>query len=134
MSHTDTWDKIGMNQTPQPANYINVDLNQDTLATVVGVFEKMIEDPESIDRSMYDLTEFDEFEQLTERLKDISESTEGTTSVPMTFNEWATFSSYAAHAYDLDEDLTPEEEAVMVKVNADNYTLLKANGQSSEPS
>ena len=118
----------------QAANYLNVELDQNTLETVVGVFEKMIEDPEAIDRSMYDLTEFDEFEQLTERLKGISESTEGATSVRMTFNEWATFSSYAAHAYDLEEDLTPEEEAVMVKVNADNYAIMKADGQSAEPS
>ena len=112
-------------------NYINIELDQNALETVARVFEKMIKNAEYIDGSMYDLTEFVEFEQLTERLKSISESASTKSSIPMTFNEWATFSSYAAHAYDLDEELTPEEESVMVKVNSDIHQILMENSRST---
>ena len=118
-----------MNDKPEPAIYINVDLDRDTLAVVVTVFEKMIEDPEAIDGSMYDLTPFGEFELLAKKLKALSETAQASVKIPMTFSEWVTYSSYASHVYDLEDDLTPEEETVIGRVNATISEILIKNGR-----
>lgn len=104
-----------MNNAPHMA----VELTSDTLGTVISVFDKMIEDPEAIDFSLHDLTDFKHFENLTARLKEIAKTEEEIVTVPMSQIEWATFTSYAAHAFDLDDDdLTEEEAATMSKVIA----------------
>lgn len=107
--------------------YLVTTLDRDILSTVITVFNKMIDDPEAIDGSMYDLTEWDEFLALTDKFKTLLKSHDNPVLIPMTFGEWATYSSYSAHAYDLDDDLTPEEEAVMVEVNNDINKVLRAN-------
>ncbi len=74
----------------------------------------MIDDPECIDSSLYDLTEWSQFVTLVSRLKQLDESMISRVIVLMTFREWVTYSSYASHAFDLDDgELTEDEEAVM---------------------
>jgi len=91
----------------------------------------MIEDPEAIDTSMYDLTEWDNFEALTEKFNALLKNKERQVIIFMTFIEWATYTSYTSHALDLDDDLTSKEEAVIVSLTAENHDILKANASSS---
>lgn len=98
----------------------------DELAAVVSVFNKMIADPGAIDGSMYDLTEWDDFEALVSKLNAARRLAEALHVVPMNFGEWVTYSSYISHVYDLDEeDLTKEECAVVDEMIAENGFILR---------
>ncbi len=114
-----------------PKNYITVQLNKEILATVIAVFDKMIDDPEAIDSSMYDLTEWNQFLALTEKFKTLLKDSDNPVVIPMTFVEWATYSSYSSHAFDLGDDLTPEEEAIMAEANNEIYKKLRTGSGES---
>lgn len=111
--------------------YIVLAFSPEEHAAHNSVFQKMIDEPEAIDNSMYDLTEWDEFEALAAKLKRLADDSKSTVVVPMSFSEWATYSSYASHAFDLDDgDLTQDEEAAMSKVMSFNYVVLRRNARS----
>lgn len=95
----------------------------DRLAAVISAFGKMIDDPDAIDSSMYDLTEWSEFANLTSSLKNLQASSERLVPVTMTFREWATYASYLNHVYDLDqEELSSKEVAVISDLLAEVYS------------
>lgn len=97
----------------------------DSLAALVSVFGKIIDDPDAIDNSMYDLTDWPKFVGLTNRLRELQATVDRHIFVPMTFGEWATYSSYLSHAFDLnEEDLTSEEVAKIENLLAKASTIL----------
>ena len=106
-------------------SYRDVELDHPTLSTLVNVFEKMIGYPDAIDNSMYDLTSFDKFKALTQKLKDAAEREESVSTIPMSQSEWTTYEVYASHAYDLKDDLTADEVAVMDDINAFKGVIFK---------
>ncbi len=116
------------------ASYCDVELDQETLQTLVNVFGKMIDDPDAIDNSMYDLTSFDKFEALTQKLKDAADGEEGVSTIPMSQSEWTTYVAYASHAYDLEDDLTSDEVAVMDDINAYKGVVFQGSANRPEPS
>ena len=98
---------------------------RDSLAALVSVFGKIIDDPGAIDNSMYDLTAWPKFEDLTNRLKNLQAKSDEQVFVPMTFGEWLTYSSYLSHVFDLDEeDLTSGETAEIEKLLGETSTIL----------
>jgi len=109
-----------------PKNRAYLVLTFEPLAMLNTVFIKMQDDSEAIDNSMYDLTSWEQFETLTAKFEELHTSEEQSIIVPMTQSEWATYSSYAHHAYDLDDCLTPEELVLMEEINADIASVLLA--------
>ena len=84
------------------------------LETLVSVFSKMIDEPEAIDSSMYDLTAWPKFLALTNKLKELLAGARDPIILSLTSSEWATYYSYATHVYDLDvKDLSPAEEDII---------------------
>lgn len=97
----------------------------DRMAGLVSVFGKIIDDPSAIDNSMYDLTPWPKFVDLTNRLKELQATPDRQIFVPMTFGEWAAYSSYLSHVFDLDEeDLTSGETAEIEKLLAETGAIL----------
>lgn len=97
----------------------------DSLAALVSVFSKIIDDPGAIDNSMYDLTAWPKFVDLTNRLQELRATPDRHTFVPMTFGEWAAYSSYLSHVFDLDEEnLTSGETAEIEKLLAETGAIL----------
>jgi len=123
MSHTDSSDKTGMSQTPEPVNHINIELDQDTLATVVGVFDKIIEDPDDIDASRMDLPPFEQFVALAEKLRGHLKDGESIASIPFTYTEWNAYEAYVAHSFDI--DLDEDEESTMNRVYTKNSNIQR---------
>ncbi|AFJ02713.1 hypothetical protein Q7C_1564 [Methylophaga frappieri] len=123
-------DGYGKDRNYNDQLYIVLEFTPEELSAHNRVFQKMIDDPECIDNSMYDLTEWDKFVALVAKLKQIDESTKSPVVVPMTFSEWATYSSYSSHAFDLDDgELTEEEETAMSKVMSFNSVILRGNAR-----
>lgn len=110
--------------------YLVATLDRDILSTVITVFNKMIDYPEAIDGSMYDLTPWPKFEALVEKFKNLLKNKDSQVIIPMTFSEWATYSSYSGHASDLGDDLTPEEEDIMIAADYEIYKMLPKPGGS----
>lgn len=105
----------------------------DSLAALVSVFGKIIDDPGAIDNSMYDLTAWPKFVDLTNRLKTIEAMSDRQILVPMTFEEWATYSSYLSHVFDLDEeDLTSGETAEIDKLLAETGAILLVHAKPGD--
>ncbi|MEP0315158.1 MAG: hypothetical protein ABJL57_19570 [Hyphomonas sp.] len=105
----------------------------DSLAALVSVFGKIIDDPGAIDNSMYDLTAWPKFVDLTNRLKTIEATSDRQILVPMTFGEWATYSAYLNHVFDLDEeDLTSGETAEIDKLLAETGAILLLHTRDGE--
>jgi len=97
----------------------------DSLAALVSVFGKIIDDPGAIDNSMYDLTSWPKFEDLTNRLKTLQAKSDRQIFIPMTFGEWAAYSTYLSHVFDMDEeDLTSGETAEIDKLLAETSAIL----------
>lgn len=111
--------------------YQSIILSRERLATVVTVFNKMIDDPEAVDGSMYDLPEWDDFLHLTRKLETSLKNCDGQAPITMTFIEWVTYSSYLSHVYDLEDELLPEEEEVKDQINAQVSKVLIANARQS---
>ena len=111
---------------PKNRAYLVLTFEPAILAMLNTVFIKMQDDSEAIDNSMYDLTSWDQFEALTARLEELHTSAEQAIIVPMTHREWATYSSYAQHAYDFDDCLTPEQLVLMEEINTDIASVLLA--------
>lgn len=98
---------------------------RESLTALVSVFDKIIDDPSAIDNSMYDLTPWPKFVDLTNRLKELQATPDRQIFVPMTFGEWAAYSSYLSHVFDLDEeDLTSVETAEIEKLLAETGVIL----------
>ncbi|MCR9193331.1 MAG: hypothetical protein NXH88_01290 [Hyphomonas sp.] len=98
---------------------------RDSLTALVSVFGKIIADPDAIDNSMYDLTDWPQFVDLTNRLQKLRATPDRKIVVPMTFGEWVTYSSYLSHVFDLDEeDLTSGETAEIEKLLAETGAIL----------
>tara|TARA_R110000772_G_scaffold208177_1_gene318664 strand:+ start:193 stop:876 length:684 start_codon:yes stop_codon:yes gene_type:complete len=104
-----------------------------SLAALVSVFGKIIDDPGALDNSMYDLTAWPKFEDLTNRLKNLQAKSDEQVFVPMTFGEWATYSSYLSHVFDMDgEDLTSGETAEIDKLLAETSAILLFHAKLGE--
>lgn len=98
---------------------------RDSLTALVSVFGKIIDDPDAIDNSMYDLTDWPKFVDLTNRLQTLQATPDRKIVAPMTFGEWVTYSSYLSHVFDLDEeDLTSGETAEIEKLLAETGAIL----------
>ena len=82
-------------------NYITVQLDRETLDTVLDVFSQMVEQRDEIDFGMMDLSPFEEFEALIAEMKPYQNNQGSTVSIPMTEDEWSTYKSYLRHANDL---------------------------------
>ncbi|MAM86180.1 MAG: hypothetical protein CME36_02595 [unclassified Hahellaceae] len=124
-------DGYGKDRNYNDQLYIVLEFTSEELSAHNRVFQKMIDDPECIDSSMYDLTEWDKFVALVSRLKQLDESMKSPVVVPMNFSEWATYSSYSSHAFDLDDgELTEDEETAMSKVMSFNHVILRRNARS----
>jgi hypothetical protein len=97
----------------------------DSLAALVSVFGKIIDDPGAIDNSMYDLTAWPKFVDLTNRLKTFQATSDQQILVPMTSGEWTTYSTYLNHVFDMDDDdLTSGETAEIDKLLAETSAIL----------
>ena len=82
---------------------------------------------------MYDLTAWPKFEDLTNRLKNLQAKSDEQVFVPMTFGEWATYSSYLSHVFDMDgEDLTSGETAEIDKLLAETSAILLFHAKLGE--
>lgn len=89
-----------MEKDDAPA-YITVALDRGTLATVVDVFLQMVEQRDEIDFGMMDLEPFEKFEALLERLISYRDSGDSIAIIPMSRDEWSTYTPYVHHANDL---------------------------------
>jgi|GEM_PF-2146449 len=104
--------------------YTVMAVTPDRLTALISAFGKMIDDPGAIDNSMYDLAEWDDFENLTRRLKDLQVPSERLVPVTLTFREWGTYASYLNHVYDLDEEeLSATEATAISDLLAELYPL-----------
>ena len=103
-------------------NKIDIEFDQDALATLITVFEQMIEESEDIDFSMMDLSPWDDFLKLVVKLKKYQASRENPVIVPMSFNEWFTYSPYVQHSFDI--VLNDDEIEVMYRLDEFNLNLF----------
>ena len=105
----------------------------DSLAALVSVFGKIIDDPDAIDNSMYDLTDWPQFVDLTNRLQKLQATPDRKIVLPMTFGEWVTYSSYLSHVFDLDEeDLTSGDTAEIEKLLAETSVILLVHAKPGD--
>lgn len=113
-----------MAQASQQPIYTTIKVVAETLAVIVRVFKKMI------DGSMYDLTTFDKFKDLTKKLTTISKDTDRGpyALIPLTSSEFRTCNSYGSHAWDLGGNLTEEEEDVMSSL----LTLIRNENEGKQ--
>ena len=81
-------------------NHIDIEMDRDTLAILITVFEKMIEDVDMIDFEQMDLPDFQRLEILTQKLKKHCSQQE-LKSIRLEYNDWRTLSSYIWHADDI---------------------------------
>ena len=82
-------------------SYITVELDMATLGVVLDVFSQMVEQRDEIDFGMMDLEPFERFEALIDKLKSYQSSEKSVAIIPMTRNEWSTYTPYVKHANDL---------------------------------
>lgn len=81
--------------------YISVELDSETLDIVLDVFSQMVERRNEIDFGMMDLEPFEKFEALIDKLKLYQNNEDSVAIIPMTSDEWSTYTPYVKHANDL---------------------------------
>ncbi len=110
-----------MVEKPKHVNHIDLEIPKDELDIVLSAFSKMRAEPEDIDFSMMDLSPWEKFEALVEKM----EQFKGQESpvIPMNFSEWVCYNSYVCHANDV--ELTEEEADFMDDLSMKNYRMSK---------
>lgn len=106
-------------------NHIDIEMDRDTLAILITVFEKMIEDADMIDFDRMDLSDFSEFEELTNKFKEIYARDQNPATIRLSFNEWVTYDGYVDHADDI--ELTAEEKNTMDSMYSQNAEIYRQN-------
>ncbi len=81
--------------------FINVELDRHELNIVINVFLQMIEQRDEIDFGMMDLEPFEKFEALIDKMKPYQDSEDSVSIIPMTRDEWSTYTPYVKHANDI---------------------------------
>ena len=81
--------------------FIHVELDKQELNIVINVFLQMIEQRDEIDFGMMNLEPFEKFEALIDKMKPYQDSEDSVSIIPMTRDEWSTYTPYVKHANDL---------------------------------
>ncbi|NNE56307.1 MAG: hypothetical protein HKN32_09820 [Flavobacteriales bacterium] len=103
--------------------YFTVTLPHNTLAALVAVNNRIIDDPEILEFGLYDLPPWDDFLAVTAKLKNLVETAGNKVTVPMTFGEWVTQNNYSTQPLSRSiGELTPDEEQVVIDVD---YEIAK---------
>ena len=100
-------------------NSIDIRFDQETLATVVAVFNHILENDDEIDFSMMDLSSLEELEILTRRLTTYVDNGQDFVTITFNFREWITYCPYVNHAWS-DCWITDAQKRVMGKLYIDN--------------
>lgn len=110
--------------------YLTVTLPHCLLAQLVTIYEKIIDEPDILDASLYDLTPWDKFIALTTKLKTLLESPSNKVTIPLNFSEWTTQNAYSTQPLSRSDELTAEEEQVIIDVN---FEITKVIGSIPRP-
>lgn len=107
------------------STYALLSFTPSELTAHISIFKIMIDDPEAIDNSMYDLTSWENFLALVAKLENLDKEVTKNAVAPMTFTDWATFRAYASHVDDLDQDdLNEKDRMNMLHILGRDHTVF----------
>lgn len=114
--------------------FFTVTLARNMMGALVGVYDKLIDDPDILEQGLYDLTPWPEFLALTTKFKNLLEYSVDPVTIPMTSSEWFTHYVYSTQPLTRSDELTPEEEIVINAVNDEMANVMRSiPDKSSNP-
>ena len=106
-------------------NSIDIRFDQETLATVVAVFNHILENDDEIDFSMMDLASLEDLETLTRRLTTYVDNGQAFVTITLHFDEWVTYNPYVWHSWN-DCLISNAQKQVMEKLSLENSEYRRA--------